>query len=477
MTGIRTDSLTADSVTAGELLVELSRDGGVALHQQLETGIRDRIRDGRLRSGTALPSTRALAADLRLSRGVVVEAYQQLVAEGYLVSRSGGYTQVAPGAAAAPRPEVEEHLEAPAPRIDFKYSCPDVSQFPRALWLRSIRKVLNEVPHDRLAYLDGRGSSELREALTDYLNRVRGTCARPGKMVICNGFAQGSRLIVQVLVAHGFRRLAVEDPSDWEVRAIAAAAGLEIVGIPVLEYGIDVDALERSGADAVLVTAAHQFPTGAVTSADVRAALVAWATRHDALIIEDDYDAEFRYDREPIGAMQGLAPDHVMYAGTASKTLAPGLRLGWLILPSRLVGPTAEAKIADDRGSPVLDQLTFADFVSRGEFDRHLRRMRPRYRLLRDTLVDALSERMPDLRPVGVSAGLHVMTYLPDDLSEEAVAQAAVRLGVGVYGLTPYRVSTSGPAGLVFGYGALSAPAIREGIGLLADAVDSLRGS
>ena len=460
----------------GELLVELRRDSSVPLHQQLESGIRDRIRQGLLRADTVMPATRALAADLGLSRGVVVEAYQQLVAEGYLVSRTGSYTQVAP----APASGQVEHRSAAAapggpPRIDFRYSAPDVSQFPRAAWLRSIRRVLNEAPSNSLAYLDGRGTPQLREALADYLNRVRGTSARPENMVICNGFAQGSRLLLHVLAAAGYRRLAVEDPSDHDVRGVATKAGLQTVGVPVLETGLDVEALERSGADVVLVTAAHQFPTGAVASARTRAGLVAWAARHDGLVIEDDYDAEYRYDREPIGAIQGLAPQSVVYAGTASKTLAPGLRLGWLILPSRLVEPTSMAKVIDDRGSPVFDQLTFADFVTRGEFDRHLRRMRPRYRRLRDTLVDRLAEQVPDLVSIGVSAGLHLMTWLPPDLTEAAVTNAALERGLGVYGLAPYWVDKAGPQGLVFGYGSLTEAAVVEGIDLLADAIASLR--
>ncbi|TWD79143.1 GntR family transcriptional regulator/MocR family aminotransferase [Kribbella amoyensis] len=463
-----------NSATAGELLVELRRADPVPLHQQLTGGIRDRIRQGLLRADTVMPSTRALAADLGLSRGVVVEAYQQLVAEGYLVSRSGGYTQVAPAAVRAAEPSPPP-VEITVPRIDFRYSRPDVSQFPRAAWLRSVRKVLAEMPHLSLAYLDGRGADELRIALADYLNRVRGTSGRPENLLVSNGFAQGSRLLLQVLAQLGRRRLAVEDPSDNELRDVATAAGLETVGVPVLESGIDVAALEKSGADVVLVTAAHQFPTGAVASAGTRAALVAWATERDALIIEDDYDAEYRYDREPIGAIQGLAPEHVVYAGTASKTLAPGLRLGWLILPRHLVEPMAAAKFADDRGSPVLDQLTFADFVARGEFDRHLRRMRPRYRALRDTLVDRLAERLPELEPVGISAGLHVLTWLPPDLSEDAVAAAARERGLGVYGLRPYWVGAPRAEGLVFGYGGLTEKAVVEGVDLLAETVASLR--
>jgi GntR family transcriptional regulator/MocR family aminotransferase len=459
----------------GELLVEIQRDSTVPLHQQLETGIRERIREGLLRADAVLPSSRALASDLGLSRGVVVEAYQQLVAEGYLVSRTGGYTQVAQAAARSLQMARPSQKVAGPPRIDFKYSRPDVTQFPRAAWLRSFRRVLNETPHRTFSYLSGQGALELREALADYLNRVRGTSARPENMLVCHGFAQGSRLLFQVLVAAGYRRIALEDPSDYDLRNVAVTAGLETVGVPVLDSGVDVEVLDRSGADLVLVTAAHQMPTGAVTSPETRTALVEWAVRRNALILEDDYDAEYRYDREPIGAIQGLAPDRVVYAGTASKTLAPGLRLGWLILPDALVEPLAAAKLTDDRGSSVLDQLTFADFIARGEFDRHLRRMRPRYRNLRDVLVEQLADQLPDFEPVGVSAGLHLLAWLPPDLPAEAVAEAARTREVGVHPLTPYWFTPPGPPGLVFGYGGLTEQSVAEGISLLAAAVRTLK--
>jgi GntR family transcriptional regulator/MocR family aminotransferase len=470
------ESSTNSTATGGELFVEVGRDRSVALHRQVESGIRDRIRCGQLAGGTVLPSTRGLAEDLGVSRGVVVEAYQQLVAEGYLVSRSGGYTQVARAAETDVAPDAVQRPAAAPPRIDFRYGRPDVSQFPRAAWLRSTRRVLAEIPNDRLVYLEGGGAPELREALSGYLNRVRGTAARPENVVIVNGFGQGIRLVAQVLAQMGVRRLAVEDPSsDDDIRVTAPRLGIEVVGVPVDADGISIPALERSGADAVLVTAAHQFPTGAVLSPAVRKSLVDWAAHGDRLIVEDDYDAEFRYDREPIGAMQGLAPDHVVYAGTASKTLAPGLRLGWLVVPNRLVAEVGDAKILDDRGSPVLDQLVFADFVARGEFDRHLRRMRPRYRRRRDVLLGALRERLPDVEPTGISAGMHVTTWLPADLDEAGIIDAAAQRSLGVYGVRPYRMSRTGRPGLVFGYGGLSERAIAEGIDILADVVAALR--
>jgi GntR family transcriptional regulator/MocR family aminotransferase len=282
--------------------------------------------------------------------------------------------------------------------------------------------------------------------------------------------------VIDVLVRSGARRLAVEDPcADDDAVPVARAAGLEVVGVPVGDHGIRVDALDGVEADALVLTPSHQWPTGAVLSADARAAVLRWAERSRALIVEDDYDAEYRYDRAPIGAMQGLAPDRVIYAGTASKTLAPGLRLGWLVPPPDLVEPIAEAKTLADRGSPILDQLAFADFLARGEFDRHLRRMRPVYRRRRDALLTALREHAPELEPAGIAAGLHLVAYLPEHLDEaDVVAQAADR-GVAVEGLAPYRVTGDGRPGLIFGYAALSERAIAEGVRLLAEAISVTR--
>jgi GntR family transcriptional regulator / MocR family aminotransferase len=462
-----------NSHLAADLLVELRRDVPVPLHRQVVGSIRDGIRSGRLPVGTSLPPTRTLATDLGVSRGVVVEAYQQLVAEGYLTSRAGGYTQVAigPGRVRAP-----EEQPPPVPwAVDFGYGRADVSTFPRAAWLRSVRRVLTTAPNERFGYLSGRGAPELHEAIAAYLNRVRGTSADPANVVICNGFAQGVALLIRVLADRGATVLAVEDPSPGDVRRTAESAGMRVVGVPVDEDGIRAEALEAGDADAVVLTPSHQWPTGAVTSAHTRAQVIAWARRRGALVVEDDYDAEYRYDRAPVGAMQGLAPDHVVYAGTTSKTLAPGLRLGWLVVPPHLVADVVAAKVAADRGSSVIDQLTFADFLTLGEFDRHMRRMRPVYRRRRDTLLYALRRWLPHLRPAGISAGLHLVAWLPPELDEDGVVQAAARRGVGLYGITPYRVTSTGPGGLLFGYATLSERAITTGIGLFAAAVEDLR--
>jgi GntR family transcriptional regulator/MocR family aminotransferase len=465
-----------------ELAIDLERNGEDALHRQIEASIRQRIRSGALPAGVALPPSRALAAELGVTRGVVVEAYAQLVAEGYLTSRSGGYTQVAPASAtapplaAAPRPGRPARSHPPRPVVDFGYGRCNLAAFPRAAWLRSVRRVLTEAADDRLGYLDGRGAVELRSALAAYLNRVRGTNADPETIIITNGYAQAVSLLMGVLAARGTRTLAVEDPSaSDDARVIAEPLGLNVVGVPVGEDGVRVDAVAQLGADVLILTPSHQWPTGGVLSPQARAAVLAWAQRTGALVLEDDYDAEYRYDRAPVGAMQGLDRDRVAYAGTASKTLAPGFRLGWLIPPRELLEPLAEAKLLADRGSPILDQLTFADFLSRGEFDRHLRRMRPVYRSRRDALLEALAWHLPELKPTGIAAGLHLVAWLPPDLDEATVITAAASEGVAVAGVTPHRLSPAPRGGLIFGYSDLNEQAIAEGVARLARAVSSLR--
>ena len=454
-----------------ELLVEIRRDDPLPLHHQLERELRGAIRSGRLTADATLPSTRLLADHLGLSRGVVVEAYEQLVAEGYLASQPGGATRVCARSAELSAPSAGG-AAVPEPRFDFHYGRPDVTQFPRQAWLRALRRVLNVAPSDRLSYLDFRGTPELREALAVYLNRVRGTAAAAERMVITNGFSQGMGLVTEVVAAAGGRRFAIEEPGQRDALRAALRHGLEPVPVPVDEDGIVVQALDRSGADAVVVTPAHHFPTGAVMSAERRASLVAWATAGDRVVLEDDYDAEYRYDREPIGSLQGLAPEHVIYAGSASKTLAPGLRLGWLVAPQRLVEPLAVAKDASDRGSAALEQLAFADFVARGDFDHHLRKMRPIYRGRRDALLSALHRHLPTLRPVGASAGLHVMAWLPDGVDESNVIERAAALGVAVDGVSPYYGSRpAGPGGLLFGYGTLIESDIDPAVRLVARAM------
>jgi GntR family transcriptional regulator / MocR family aminotransferase len=464
------------SQAAPELLVRIDRQAPEPLRAQLERELRAAIRAGRLRPGTEVPSTRALAADLGLSRGIVVDAYEQLLAEGYLTARQGSATVVAHSGSAPERAVQRAAKSAPQAKVpvfrhDFRPSVPDMTTFPRRAWHRSLRKVLANAPGGAFGYPEPRGVPQLRRALAEYLNRARGTNAHPDRMVLCNGFTQGFRLACAVLRERGARAVATEDPSHDEQRAAIRALGLKVVTVPVDEQGIVVEKLERSGADAVLLTPAHQFPTGSVLAPQRRAALLEWAARRQGTIIEDDYDAEFRYDREPVGSLQGVAPDRVVYVGSASKTLAPALRLGWLLAPGSLVEAIAQEKKQEDRGSAALEQLAFADFIERGELDRHLRRMRHIYRRRRDLLTKALHTHLPGHRVSGIAAGLHLLLELPAGTDEAKVIEAAGSLSVAVSGIGVYRARVKGPPALTIGYGSVRDSAIAEGIRRLASAI------
>jgi len=450
-----------------ELLLTLARgEDREPLHAQLERQLREAIRGGRLTTGARLPATRVLAAELDVSRGVIVEAYAQLTAEGYLRTRRGAGTVVADAARPVRAPE-----PAPHPRSvpeDFHPGMPDLAGFPRIAWLRSQRAILREMADEELGYADPAGTPALRAALARYLGRARGVAADGERLLVTSGLTQGVALVCRALRARGARRIAVEDPGFMIHRSVVAHCGLEVVPVPVDEHGLRTDALAAIDADALLATPAHQSPLGGVLAPERRAALLAWADARDAYVIEDDYDAEYRYDRDPVGALQGLAPERVVYAGCASKLLAPGLRLGWLAVPLALARPVAMEKALDDLGTSVLDQLAFADFLERGELDRHLRRMRPRYRARRDALIAALSRELPDWRlGDGIAAGLHVVALLPEAVDEAAFLVTAAAHGMRLHGLSWFRV-TPGPPGLVLGFGGASEPAIARAVAQLA---------
>jgi GntR family transcriptional regulator / MocR family aminotransferase len=454
-----------------ELMVRLERRGGGPLRAQLEDQLRAAVRSGRLAPGTRLPATRALARDLDVSRGVVVDAYSQLAAEGYLVSRHGAPTRVseaATRAARAARPPADER----PPRFDFRPGGPDVSLFPRDVWAASIRRGLRAAPHSRLDYGDPRGAPELRRALAAYLGRVRGVACDPSSMIVTSGMAQGMALVGRTVLARGGRRVGVEDPGSGPGRAQLAATGLEPRPVTVDERGLRADALGEAEVDLVLTTPAHQFPTGVVLAPERRAALLDWASAGGGLVMEDDYDAEYRYDRAPVGAVQGLAPEHVVYAGSVSKTLAPALRLGWLVVPERLVTDVSRAKSEDDLGTPIIEQLALAEFLDRGELDRHLRRTRLAYRRRRDALIATLGRHLPGVRPSGIAAGIHLVVHLPPGADEREVLEAARARGIGLQGLGEHRMRL-GPPALLLGYGRIAEPSIEPGVRELAAAVGS----
>ncbi len=340
-----------------ELLVSVSRDSPATLVTQIEDQLRQAIRSGALRPSARVPSTRDLARQLSVSRRVVVDAYAQLAAEGYLSLRQGARPRVSATAARARPAPAWPPASQPAPaRFDFRPSVPDLALFPRAAWLRSVREALRTMTAADLGYGDPRGVWELRVALADYLGRTRGVVAVPEHIVITNGYLQGFGLVCRALAHRGARRIAVENPSNPEDRTVATRAGLTPVSIIVDGDGMRVDQLARGDVDAVALTPAHQNPTGGVLSGERRTALMAWLRQRAATAIEDDYDAEYRYDRSAVGALQGLDPERVVYAGSASKTVAPALRLGWLVVPPALLDAVCDEKLHADRGSACIEQ-------------------------------------------------------------------------------------------------------------------------
>jgi len=503
-----------------ELLLPLDRYSSQPLRTQLEGGLREAIRTGRLPVGERLPSSREMARELGVSRGLVQECYAQLIAEGYLESRVGSATRVAPGlsgaagltgAVAGPGEAAPAGVPGPAgavdamragagggagsaagdgagtragtgaaagPRLiaDFRSGVPDLAAFPRGDWVWAMREACREVATADLDYGDPRGSDVLRRVVAGYVRRVRAAVADPDSIVVCTGFAQGLGLSLRALAAaRGVTRVAFEDPgygqagTSSSIRA-AGAAGLVAVHVPVDADGLDVAALAASGARAVVVMPAHQSPTGVVLTARRRHALVEWAARNDAYIIEDDYDSEFRYDREPVGVLQGLAPDRVLTIGTVSKALVPAIRLGWILVPPALTEALAEEKTLSDRGTSGLDQLAVAALLESGRYDRHLRRMRAGYAKRREALIGALAQHAPGVRLTGLAAGFHAVAHLPSRADEQAVVAAARERLVGLYGMSLNRSDGSvRPPQLVLGFGHVGERAIEAGVAAVGD--------
>jgi GntR family transcriptional regulator/MocR family aminotransferase len=460
---------------ATELFLPLTRDGARPIGAQIEEHLRQAIRSGALKPGVRMPSTRDLARQLGVSRGVVVNAYAQLGAEGYLMVRQGARPRVSDAAALA-APGAGEAAPAAPPRYDFRPWLPDVSLFPRDVWLRCVKRALAEMTDDDLCSDDPRGAVRLRGALADYLGRVRGVVADPTRMVVTTGYRQSEGLVCHALAQAGARRVALEDPGHPEQRLAARRAGLEPVLIAVDEAGLRVEDLDRARADAVILTPAHQAPTGGALSGERRTALLAWLRERDAIAIEDDYDAEYRYDRAAVGALQGLEPERVVYAGSVSKTLVPGLRMGWLVIPARLMNAVVEEKRLADRVTAMIDQHAFAEFLAAGEHDRHLRRMRGRYRSRRDALVAALADELPEATVEGIAAGLHATVRLADGDDERAILEEARRRRIALETMDDYRGGASGGAPtLLLGYGQIAEPSIRPGVRALAEAIRATR--
>ncbi|WP_326565788.1 PLP-dependent aminotransferase family protein [Amycolatopsis rhabdoformis] len=468
MAGTRANSAdgrrSAEGLGADLHLDHLDLRGRHGLRTSLMDALREAVRSGRLLPGALLPSSRTLAADLSIARNTVADAYAELVAEGWLTSRQGSGTRVARRAEPrrAPAPGADRvPLKAPSPirTPDTKFSLlpgnPDLASFPRAQWLAAARRAIMAAPHEALGYGDPRGRVELRTALADYLARARGVYASPERIVICAGFVHGLRLIGSVLRARGVRTVAVETYGVPQYYDLLTETGLVTPALSLDEDGTRTEELNSLDAGAVVLTPAHQYPTGGALRPGRRAAVVDWARTTGGLVLEDDYDGEFRYDRQPVGALQGLDPERVCYFGTASKSLAPGLRLGWLVLPRSVTHEVIAAKGHVDWAPGSFDQLALAEFLTSGDYDRHVRAMRLRYRRRRDQLVAAVAEHAPAIRVSGIAAGLHAVLDLPPG-TERATIAAGVRAGVALVGLGdfahPSVRENSGRDGLVVGY-------------------------
>ncbi|MBD3931158.1 PLP-dependent aminotransferase family protein [Streptomyces chumphonensis] len=471
--------------------------GGLA--DWLAARLRQAVRDGRLPVGGRLPPTRVLAGELRVSRGVVTEAYRRLVEDGHAAGRGrngtvivaapvgvpGPATTADPRPAPLPRPpsphalfagppgpEVFETLRSVPVRIDLSPGRPDLAAFPRAAWLRAERALLGGLAAPELGYGDPHGAPRFRRAVADWLARNRGVRAEPEEIVVVGGVAQALALLARVLRARGTAEVAVEDPGSLGVRQQLSGWGIATPPVPVDADGLRVDALRRSGARAVLVTPAHQFPTGVVLSGHRRGQLVEWAA-DGGLVVEDDYDAEHRYGRPPVAALRSLLPDHVCYTGSVSKLLAPALRVGWLLVPRHLHDDVVAAKRLTDLGNALLPQLVLARLMESGDLERHLRALRRRHRRRRDVMIEALAAHLPGAVVHGTAAGLHLLVTFDGRVRDTDVAAEALVRSVKAQPLAWHAIRPTGP-GLVLGYAACTATEIREGVAVLAGVVRDL---
>ncbi|HEX8867133.1 MAG TPA: PLP-dependent aminotransferase family protein [Lentzea sp.] len=421
----------------------------------LMDAFREAIRTGRLAPGTRLPSSRVLATDLGLGRNTVVRVYSELISEGWLTGVHGSGTEVSRRSAELLHRSGPRTPPARSPFVhDLRPGRPDLSSFPRDEWIRAVKRTVGTAPFEAFGYTDPHGRSELRDAVARYLARARGLRAQAGNVIVCSGAAEGLRFIAATLAATGVTRVAVEEFGLQTQRLTLEKAGIEAVPIPVDADGADLSELDRvPDLGAVLLTPSHHFPLGVALHPDRRAAVVDWARRRGTVIIEDDYDGEFRYDRSPVGALQGLDHDHVIYLGTASKSLAPGLRLGWLVLPDHLVGAVLAEKGEFEDSVGFVNQLAMTDFIESGAYDRHIRAMRSQYRARRQQLVETISRHFPTARVAGMSAGLHVLVELPGRTGAELVRRAArEQLAVEPLDLFRNPGSTSDRDGVVVGF-------------------------
>jgi GntR family transcriptional regulator/MocR family aminotransferase len=440
--------------------------GARGARELLLSALRDGVRSGRLAPGTMLPPSRSLATDLGLARNTVADAYAELVAEGWLASRQGAGTWVVNtgGDAIPARPRGVRGV----PTHNLMPGSPDVAEFPRHGWAASARRALTNAPTEALRMGDPRGIPEIRDALAEYLARARGVRASSESIVICAGVRHGVELLAKVFDGGP---IAVEAYGLFIFRDAIAAMDIPTVPIGVDEHGAVVSDLDELDAPAVLLTPAHHSPMGVSLHPSRRTAVVDWAQRTGGYVLDDDYDGEFRYDRQPVGALQALCPERIVYLGSTSKSLSQTLRLGWMVVPDALMDSVLAAAGGQQFYVDAISQLTMADFITTGQYDRHIRRMRARYRRRRDALVDALADF--DVRISGLSAGVNMLLTLPDG-TEHEVMQRAGEAGIAISGLSIMRHPLAGPDipapdGIIVGFAAPAEHAFGRAVGALLD--------
>lgn len=448
--------------------------GARGVRDMLLTALRDAVRSGRLAPGTGLPPSRTLAADLGVARNTVADVYAELVAEGWLASRQGAGTWVVHH----PRiPTPDRPRGVPSePRHNLLPGSPDVAEFPRAAWLASTRRALTDAPTEALRMGDPRGRIELRSALADYLARARGVRCAADHVVITSGTRHSIQVLARMFGPD--RPIAVEGYGLFIFRDAIAEVGGSTVPIGLDADGAVVDDLTGLDVPAVLVTPAHHYPHGVPLHPRRRTALIDWARSTKSIVIEDDYDGEFRYDRQPVGALQSLDPDRVVYLGSASKSLSPALRLGWMVLPPDLVDRAVHHAGGQQWMVNAVTQLTMADFIRSANYDKHIRRMRARYRRRRDILAARLADFAPTVGISGLSAGLHLLLTLPTG-TEAGLLRRAADAGVGVEGLSRLRHPLAGPDipeadGVVVNFGTPAEHAFAGAVDALCDLLADL---
>ncbi|QNK56862.1 PLP-dependent aminotransferase family protein [Paenibacillus sp. PAMC21692] len=465
----------------------VDRSAESSLTVQVYEQLRQRILRSELVEGERLPSSRELASSIGVSRNIVLEVYDRLLAEGYLEIRPQSGTYVAAGShfptiAQAMSSDVEGQSAAsiarptpPPGMIDFRAAHPAADYFPRAAWGRLAKEICLYAPERAFGYGSPEGASELRSVLARYLLQARGVRCHPEQIVITTGATQALQLVTGLLSRDKRARIAVEDPVTDEMRTIFAYAGAELLPVPVDDTGILPEELPAGEApDFVFVIPSHQFPLGGTLPIQRRIQLIEYAIRSDCLIVEDDYDSEFTYEGVPVHSMQGLDPERVIYVGTFSKILSPSLRIGYAVLPIRYVEEYRRLKWFADRHTAMLEQLILARFMEEGYFDRHIRRMRKIYRKRRETLASNLRKHLPQARILGESAGMHLVVEVPGiRFTEERMARIALE-GVHVYAVEHYALVRGRHENrIVMGYGGLTPQDIADGVERLARAIEA----